>query len=296
MEPRRGLALTLAAAALWGTSFPANRIGLDDADPFTFMAVRFAIGFAVLLPVALRRGARGAALLRSPWVWGVALANALGYELQFVGQQLTTPGQAALLINAGNLAVPLFAFLLLGERLQGAKAPAVLLAALGVLLIGSQGDVANLRGASLLGTGIVLVAGLCWAAVIALNKRALAGHDPVALSTAVVGLTALLALPGALLLGHPALHAPGLGAAAYAGVMCTSLAFLLWSAGLQVVSSVTSGLLLLLEILVAFALSLALGLEALTSWNTAGALCIGGAIVLAAWGAAARSPRASLAT
>src|SRR5262249_29566759 len=159
-----------------------------------------------------------ARVLRNPWLWAVAGAYAVGYQLQFIGQQLTTPGEAALLINAGNLAVPLFAFLLLGERLQGVKAPALLLGALGVLLIGTHGDLRNLEGASAIGTLVVFIAGLCWAAVIAVNKRAIEGEDVLNLTLWTVGLTALLALPGALMLGKGAIHAQGLGAAAYAGV------------------------------------------------------------------------------
>ena len=38
---------------IWGTTFIAQDTGMDDIGPFTFNAVRFFVGFLVILPVAL---------------------------------------------------------------------------------------------------------------------------------------------------------------------------------------------------------------------------------------------------
>jgi drug/metabolite transporter (DMT)-like permease len=276
----RAILLTLSAAVLWGTSFPANDLGLQATDPFTFMAVRFTLAFAASAAAALAWGGLDPRWLRDRRVWAVAGTSALGYQLQFIGQQLTPPGSAALMVNVGNLAVPLLAFLLLGERLGGAKLPATMLAAAGVVLVGSGGDLARLGGAPLLGLALTLAAGIAWAAVIVLNKVAVEGPRPLELTTWVIGLTALLSLPGVLLLGSHQLPMQALAAAAYTGLACTTLAFVLWSVGLRAMSSVVSGLLLFLEIVVALALSVALGLEALGPWKLAGAACILGAILL----------------
>jgi O-acetylserine/cysteine efflux transporter len=281
VDRRGALAVTLLAAVLWGTSFPANDLGLRDADPWTFLAARFAIAFAAAALAARLLGALDAGLLRNKWVWATALANSAGYQLQFVGQELTTPGTASLMVNAGNLAVPLFAFLVHGERPTGTKAPALALAAAGVLLVGTRGDLASVSAAHLAGTLLTLAAGLGWALVIVFNKSAVGSGKVLGVTTWVVGLTALLGVPGALLLGHGELGPQGLAAAAYTGLVCTTLAFFLWSAGLRVLTSVVSGIALLLEIVVAFALSAALGLEALGAASLAGAACILAAIALA---------------
>ena len=53
--------LLLLAAAVWGFAFVAQRVGMEHVGPFTFNAVRFAIGAAVLAPWALRRRPRGGA-------------------------------------------------------------------------------------------------------------------------------------------------------------------------------------------------------------------------------------------
>lgn len=284
MDRGPALALTVLAAVLWGTSFPANDLGLGATDPWTFMAVRFGVGFATTAAAALALGALDPRWLRSKWVWGVALANAFSYQVQFFGQALTTPGAAALMVNAGNLSVPLWAWLVHRERVAGAKGPALAFGALGVVLVGSRGSLGALAGSESLGNLLTLAAGLSFALVIVLQKAALgSAGEPralVGLVAWVIGLTFLLSLPGALLFGTWSLPPQALLAAGYTGFATTTLAFLLWSAALRAVSSVTSGLVLLLEIVVAFALSVALGLEPLGLAGLAGAACILAAVAL----------------
>lgn len=293
MDRGTALALTVAAAALWGTSFPANDLGVAATDPWTFMAVRFAVGFATTALAALALRALDPAMLRNPWVWAVAGANAVSYQVQFLGQDLTTPGAAALMVNAGNLSIPLWAWLVHRERIAGAKGPALALGAAGVALVGTRGDLGALAGSEVLGNALALVAGLSFALVIVLQKGALdrtgrgdAGdaRRMVGLVAWVLGLTLLLSLPGAVLFGSWALPPQALLAAGYTGFATTTLAFLLWSAALRGVSSVTSGLVLLLEIVVAFALSVALGLEPVGWAGLLGAGCVLGAVALVSLG------------
>lgn len=296
MAASAALAFTVLAAVLWGTSFPANDLGLQATDAWTFMALRFGIAFGAGLAAAALLRALDASWLRSLWTWAVGLVNALSYELQFLGQSLHAPGAAALMVNVGNLAVPLLAFLVLGERLGGARAGAVALAAAGVVLVATRGSPEALAGSEFLGSLLTLAAGLCFALVIVLSKAALASRGAqdarslVAFTTWVIGLTALLALPGAALLGSRVLAPQALLAAGYTGLATTVLAFLLWLAGLRALTSVVSGVVLLLEIVVALALSIALGLDALTLASALGALAILAAVALASAASPAAPP------
>lgn len=49
--PIKSLLLLLLTAAIWGTAFVAQSVGMDYVDPWTFNGVRSIIGGAVLLPV-----------------------------------------------------------------------------------------------------------------------------------------------------------------------------------------------------------------------------------------------------
>jgi drug/metabolite transporter (DMT)-like permease len=292
------LALTATAAVLWGTSFPANDLGLRHTDPWTFMAARFVLAALATGALAWAWGALDPRWFRNRWVWAVALTNALSYQVQFLGQDLTSPGAASLMVNAGNLTVPLWAWLVHRERLAGTKGPAFALATLGVLLVGTRGDpAAALASSELAGNLLTLAAGVAFALVIVLQKAALGGAEGqpkavLGLVAAVIALTALLSLPGALLLGSGALPPMALAAAGYTALFTTTIAFALWTAALTRVSSVTSGLLLFLEIVVAFALSVALGLEVSSAGVLAGAACILAAIALVSLGPVREAPRA----
>ena len=55
----------LLAAIIWGFAFVAQRMGMEFIGPFTYTAVRFTLGFLVLLPILYIRQKRGFSL-RSP--------------------------------------------------------------------------------------------------------------------------------------------------------------------------------------------------------------------------------------
>ena len=45
--------LLLATAGIWGIAFVAQSVGMEHVGPFTFIAVRFALGALTLVPVIL---------------------------------------------------------------------------------------------------------------------------------------------------------------------------------------------------------------------------------------------------
>ena len=68
--------------AVWGAGYLATKIGLQYAPPFTFLALRFAFGLALLVPVV--------ALLRPRWperreAFHLAIAGMLMHAVQLGG-------------------------------------------------------------------------------------------------------------------------------------------------------------------------------------------------------------------
>ena len=51
--PIKNSLMLLLAATIWGIAFVAQRVGMDYMGPFTFSAIRFIIGGAILIPVML---------------------------------------------------------------------------------------------------------------------------------------------------------------------------------------------------------------------------------------------------
>ena len=111
--------LLFITAMIWGFSFVAQRQGMEHVSPFTFNAVRFAIGAASLLPIILLdRTQRQTALPqaffnKATMTGGLCLGVALfiGSSLQQIGIVETTAGKAGFITGLYVIIVPLLGLL-----------------------------------------------------------------------------------------------------------------------------------------------------------------------------------------
>lgn len=106
---------------LWSTGFIGARLGLPDAEPFTFLLLRFVIAGAILLAVALVMGAPwpkgGRAALAS--IFAGALIQGVYLGGIFWAINLGMPaGVSALIVALQPLLTALLAAPLLGERIS----------------------------------------------------------------------------------------------------------------------------------------------------------------------------------
>ncbi len=128
--------------SVWGSGYIATKIGLQYAPPFTFLAVRFAFGILVLLPLLALwqrhdplRWPRGWRAWMHVVVAGLLMHAAnLGasHYSQYLGM---SAGVTALVLAAQPLATALVAVRLLHERLRLAQWIGVFAGLLGVALV-----------------------------------------------------------------------------------------------------------------------------------------------------------------
>jgi drug/metabolite transporter (DMT)-like permease len=128
----------LTLSAIWGSTWLAIKIGLEDLPPLTFAGVRFALAALLLGAVVLFRRTR---LPRSGRDWALLaytglLTITINYALVFWGEQYISSGLAALL----SATVPLFGLplahrYLSAEPLTRAKVAGVLLGLVGVSVV-----------------------------------------------------------------------------------------------------------------------------------------------------------------
>lgn len=109
--------LLLLTAAIWGFAFVAQRVGMDYVGPFTYNAIRFALGSISLVPLILltrkkkreshpeiHRG-NGRAILVGGLIAGLALF--IGASLQQAGLVYTTAGKAGFITGLYVVMVPI---------------------------------------------------------------------------------------------------------------------------------------------------------------------------------------------
>jgi len=114
----RGEILLVITAIIWGTSFVAQRVGMEYIGPYTFTATRFIIGTLSLLPVILFMGKinnnkekrEKVGTKKDLLIAGLACGIALffGISFQQVGIQYTTAGKAGFITALYIVLVPIF--------------------------------------------------------------------------------------------------------------------------------------------------------------------------------------------
>jgi drug/metabolite transporter (DMT)-like permease len=157
--------------------------------------------------------------LAAPLLMGLALFA--GYSLQTFGLRLTTPAKAGFITGLSVVIVPVVSTLLLRQRLSRGVWLGVGLAAAGLALLSLQADLS-------VNPGDVLVLGcaLAFACQILLTGRFAPSYDPLLLTFGQIVVVAFLAGIAAWTLESPPMP-PGtvVFAAAFTGILATSLAF-----------------------------------------------------------------------
>lgn len=261
---------------IWGTTFVVVKVAVETTDPVVFVALRFGIGALVLALLYGRRvaTARGATL-RAGGLLGLVLLA--GFLLQTQGLRLTSPARAAFITGLSVVLVPAIEALLLRARLDRGAVVGVLLSTVGLVVLSAPLTPEELRGGDWTGDLLVLGCALAFAVHIVGVGRVAARHDPVALATVQVAVTALLAGTAAVALGAPL---PGAGLVwldlAYMGAIGTALVFRIQSWAQVHTSATHTALIFALEPVFAAVFAVLLYGETLTA-RTA----VGGALMLA---------------
>ena len=245
-ESWRADGLLLLAAMIWGFSFVAQRAGMAHTGPFTFNAVRFALGALTVLPF-LRAGRREAPPLPAPSLLraGAAAGTALflAVSLQQTGIVSTTAGKAGFITGLYVVIVPLLG-LFLGRRAGRGTWVGGLLAVAGFYLLSVR---SGLRLAP--GDGLVLAGALFWAVHVLIVDRVVRRTCALRLAFQQFVLCAVLSAAAAL--AFEKVETAGIRAAAlpifYGGVLSVGVAFTLQVVAQRSATPAHAALLLSLE-------------------------------------------------
>ncbi len=194
--------LLLLSAVIWGFSFVAQRVGMRYVGPFTFNAVRFALGSIVLIPFAVAALRRRSSQKTDDGTWkriallGGAVAGTvifIGVSFQQTGIQYTTAGKAGFITGLYVVLVPVLG-LAIGRRSSAGTWFGVLLAAVGLYLLSFTGAFSISKGDL-----IVLGGTVFWAVHVLLISVLIHRTDAVLLAMIQFAACALLSFAAALI-------------------------------------------------------------------------------------------------
>lgn len=204
MRHRTAIAF-LAVGAIWGTSFPAVRAGVQVIPPVLFAALRFDATAVLILAFAVVRGYRWRPR-REEWVGvlaGGALLVALHHALLFAGQQYVTSAVAAVVVATIPITTAGLSRLLLpGERLALLGVVGLVLGFVGTAIVADP-DPSTLASVGSVGVGLVFASALAFALGTVLVQRTRTALPVAALQGWMMVVGAPLLHVASLALGEP---------------------------------------------------------------------------------------------
>ena len=165
---------------VWGGTFIATKIALQEVSPATIVWIRFAIGVVILGAAVLAR--KQFAIPERNDLAYLALLGFIGVTfhqwLQATGLQTAQATTTAWIVATTPVFIALLGWLVLKENFGLLRILGIALAAFGVLLIVSKGNLASLASGHFGTPGdfLIFISAINWAVYTVLSRRELGRH------------------------------------------------------------------------------------------------------------------------
>lgn len=273
----------LLTICFWAGSYAAIKIAVGEVSPVTVIWLRFLIGFLILGVVAGRRGElafpprKDLPMLIITGFSGVALHHLLQSSALVTVEATTTAWIAATI----PVFIVLLSWIFLKEKPGWVTLAGILLAACGVLLVISHGNLGGLAGAGFGKPGdlLLLLSAINWAAFSIISRPLLQRYSAARFTfyTMLFGwlIICIPFLAGARWQELSRLDAGGWVGILYLGALCSALGYIFYNDGLKLLPASQVGAFLYLQPIIATLIS-----AVLISEKILPATIIGGALIL----------------
>lgn len=205
--PWIGILCAFTATLLWSSLYPVGRLlmlsGVNDLDPLALTWIRLFLSSVFFIPFLCLKGSGGTLCQAVKTDWKKLLLLALlgnvgeGYLL-LASLCWTTAARASLLANASPIFTVIIAWLLLHEKASWKMLSGMIIGFAGIIVAMGLTSGADCFGGGglkgLLGDGLALSSGICWAAYTVCGAEISRKYsDSVAIMT--IAFAALILLP-----------------------------------------------------------------------------------------------------
>lgn len=270
MNRYKAALLLLTTTFFWGVTFTVVKQSIESTDVFVFLAQRFILAFALILPIGLYKGRRldgGTIVLGC--VMGFFLFGA--YAFQTVALLYTSASNTAFLTGLNVVIVPILSSLVLRHRVSTGVKLAVILSVVGLILLCGNGSWDLNRGDVL-----AAVCALCVSLHLICTGEFVRHSDFYWLTVVQLGVVALLSYSVALTRGkevlvwYPNLLIPLL----VCSIIATVFAFLVQTSMQRYISHTNTALIFCTEPVFAALYARLVLDERLGVYGLVGAICI----------------------
>jgi drug/metabolite transporter (DMT)-like permease len=227
----------LAAAAIWGFAFVAQRVGMQYVGAFTFITARFFLGSLFLIPFLFiigrgrnKNANRGAQRDKKSFFFSCSMAGVLlflGASFQQYGLVYTTAGKAGFITGLYVIIVPMLG-LLWGQRTGFGTWIGAVLAIAGLYFLSIRG-----RFGIDVGDMLVFFSAFFWAGHVLIIARLSVKYNPIRVALFQYLVCCMLSLIMAMMTETIVFEKllDALVCILYAGIMSTGIAFTLQVVG-----------------------------------------------------------------
>lgn len=236
------IASVVASAFVWGTSFAVSKLALRSIPPLWLAWMRFVLASAILLvwllvrheDLRLDRRAFGAMML------GGILGYALNHTFENVGLALSTASEISLMMGIFPVLSLLVEGLAYRRRFSRTTVAGIALSVVGIILIVDPRSLGGALGVKrLLGDGLIILSGICWAfySILVKNLSKNSSAKRTAMFQMLFASVVLLPLAGAF--ERPAFPIPAsaVWATIYLAVFCSVVGYSLYNYGVAGMAS-----------------------------------------------------------
>jgi drug/metabolite transporter (DMT)-like permease len=281
-------AMIILANVIWAGSYAAGKVALRELSPVLLNTLRFSLASLVLLPIVLagRQKLRFPARMLPKFGLLVLMGLVLNKFFEYVGLNLTTASDTALLISTESIFTALLSWVVLRERFSRVAALALVIGFAGVYLVIERGvlprwgaPTAAGGGARVLGDLLVILSLAVEAGYTILGKSMLDRYPALLITAASIIGSLVFWLPAGaeevLRLGWPHLSLAGWLGVLYLAIATTVIGYFLWFQALTVVDASSAAPFLFIQPLLGAIIAILLLGDQLT-WAT----LAGGALIL----------------
>lgn len=271
-------------AIIWGGTFIAGRVVVEDIGAFSAAFMRFAIAVLCLMLIAsrLEGGLTKLKLRQLPQVVLLGFSGVFAYNIFFfLGLQTISAGRAALIVALNPIAIALISALIFGERLTLLKLLGIVTSLLGAAIVIGKGNPLDLLAGGLQQGDLYLFGCVAsWVVYTLVGKQVMGALSPLVATTYACLIGAVALFPPALYNGlvqdlQQLSLVSGLGIL-YLGLFGSALGFSWYYAGVRAIGAAKASIFINLVPVAAILLAAVLLKEPVTL-----ALAIGGGLVIA---------------
>ncbi|HMN23261.1 MAG TPA: DMT family transporter [Ignavibacteriaceae bacterium] len=244
--------LPLLAIIFWGASFIATKYLLGELTPETIISMRMILAISLLLVIALIQKRDFTIHLKSHgYIFILALIAVFHLWIQVTGMKFTTASNTGWIIGTAPIFMAVLGLIFFKEKLNTLKVIGILIATFGLLLLVGKGNITNIDLIKNKGDLLVLSSAFTWGIYSMVNKKISLNYSPLMTILYLFIMMAIIIVPFTInaITIKSVINLSSIGwiGILFLGLLCSGVAYVIWSYALREMESAKVGAYLYFE-------------------------------------------------